>query len=125
MRNLIAIVEAAQETIFDWTPGGGSRTRKIGDATIIYGVSSDLSTAELISLRTTATKRKNGAARAALEAFLREADALNLSVTLLASPLDKRTHLNRLVPFYQSFGFELTGRTGNHAGSPIMVRPPK
>ena len=109
---------------FDWSRGGGSKTAKFGDTTIIYGVSSDGASAEIISVRTPAAKRKAGAARRALEAFIREADQQGLALTLGASPLDRKTHLGKLVKFYQSLGFELTGRTINTAGEPAMARAP-
>ena len=114
--------------VFDWSNPGGrglrgdfSRETKIGDTTIIYGVGSN-GTAEIISVRTPQAKRGAGSARRALEAFLAEADQRGLQIKLQASPLDKKTSLAKLVQFYQSLGFELTGRKINAAGDPEMVR---
>lgn len=109
------------ETVFDWTPGGGSKTTKLGDTTIIYGTNGV--SAEVISLRTPNAKRGKGSARQAMAQFLAEADARGLEVTLGASPLDKRTRLGPLVEFYRSLGFEPTGRKINMAGEPEMRRP--
>ena len=116
---------------FDWSNPGGSglsgqhsRTAKVGDSTLIYGVGKD-NTAELISIRTPQNKRGVGSARAALQAFADEADARGITVKLAASPLDKRTHQGDLVRFYQSLGFEMTGRKINPAGDPEMVRKPR
>lgn len=108
-------------TYFDWF-STKARTSKIGDTLVIYEITS--SGAEIISLRTPASKRGQGSARKALGAFCREADSRGLPVTLMASPLDQRTKLGRLVTFYRSMGFEVTGQAGNQAGDPMMVRPP-
>ena len=76
---------------------------------------------ELFSLRTPVSARKQGAAKAAMLAFLDKTDAAGITVKLLASPLDKKTRLDKLVAFYQSLGFKITGR-GNAAGEPNMER---
>ncbi|MFW9595149.1 MAG: LPD38 domain-containing protein [Macromonas sp.] len=117
------------EAVFDWSnPGGpglkGShiRTKKIGNTTIDYGVGNG--TAEIISVRTPAAKRGAGSARTALTEFLREADGRGLQVKLQASALDKKTSTGKLVAFYKSLGFELTGVKINAAGDPEMIRPP-
>lgn len=117
------------ELQFDWSnPGGpglkGSsiRTEKIGSTTIDYGVGKG--TAEIISVRTPVAKRGEGSARAALAEFLREADELGLQVKLQASALDKKTSTAKLVAFYKSLGFELTGVKINAVGDPEMIRPP-
>lgn len=112
------------ESNIDMTFGGGSKTVKLGNTTLIYGVASDGKSAEIISVRTPATKRKAGSARAALETFLAETDARGMTVKLGASPLDSKTQLGKLVRFYQSLGFEPTGRSINAAGEPEMVRYP-
>lgn len=119
------------DTTFDWsnpgargTGGNFARDTKVGDTTISYGVGAD-GTAEVISVRTPQAKRGGGSARRALEIFLAEADKRGVSVKLQASPLDKKTHLDKLVRFYQSLGFELTGRKINAVGDPEMVRPAK
>lgn len=123
MFEITAPADDATSDVFDWTPGGGSRTKKLGDATIIYGVSAE--SAEVISLRVAGTKRGKGAARAALGRFCQEADRHAKVLKIGASPLDKRTKLGRLVAFYKSMGFEVTGRTINVAGEPEMKREPR
>ena len=123
MFEITAPATDATADVFDWEPGGGSRTKKVGDATIIYGVSAD--SAEVISLRVAGTKRGNGAARAALTRFCQEADRHRKTLKIGASPLDKRTKLGRLVAFYQSLGFEVTGRRINPSGDPEMMREPR
>lgn len=123
LRTALALVEASQDDLFDWTPGGGSREVKLNGATLIYGVSAD--SAEAISLRVATKSLKQGAARAILARFCEEADRHGKTLTLAASPLNKSTKLGRLVAFYQSLGFELTGRAINPAGDPAMIRRPK
>jgi hypothetical protein len=97
-----------------------------GDTTILFGVWGEGKPyVEISSVRTPAHKRGRGSARAALTAFLHRVDQeLGLPVVLGASPLDKRTRLDRLVAFYQSLGFELTGVKINGLGHPELVRPP-
>lgn len=116
---------------FDFSNPGGpgltgahARETKIGDSTLIYGVGAN-QTAELISLRTPASKRGQGSAARALTQFLAATDARGLTVTLNASPLDKKTSRGRLIAFYQKHGFELTGETINPAGDPTMIRRPR
>jgi GNAT superfamily N-acetyltransferase len=117
------VVESVASTsVFDWTPGGGSREVKLAGATLIYGVSAD--TAEAISLRVSTKAKGTGAARAIMTAFCREADERGITLNLGASPLTKATRLDRLVAFYRSLGFETTGRRINPAGDPAMIRKP-
>jgi hypothetical protein len=114
-------VSNVSRTMFDWTsPGGGSRTVKVGDTTIVYGF--DGASAEVISIRTPITKRGDGSARRAMTTFLVETDTLGIPVKLSSSPLDKRTRDDKLFNFYRSLGFEPTGRRINPAGDPEMVR---
>jgi len=110
------------KTGFDFTPSTSSKTAAVGDSKVIYQPTSD--GIELISLRTPAAKRNKGSGRDALKSLTDAADEANMPVKLTASPLDKRTYLVKLVRFYQSMGFELTGKSGNMAGDPIMVRQP-
>ncbi|MFZ5699673.1 MAG: hypothetical protein ACOY9J_13350 [Pseudomonadota bacterium] len=119
------------EEVFDWSNPGGKgvgghhfRDTKVGDTTISYGIGRD-GTAEIISVRTPQAKRRNGSARRALEAFLREADERGFVVGLWSSPLDKKTDGRRLFDFYRSLGFEPTGRKINQVGDPEMIRPPR
>lgn len=74
------------------------------------------------SLRTKNKEQRKGSARAAMTAFLALTDAARLPVRLDASPLTKAVSLGRLVRFYQSLGFELTGKRVNMAGHPSMLR---
>jgi len=78
---------------------------------------------ELCSLRVPAAHRRKGAAKHALSQFCAAADRSGLEIVLLASPLDVRTKLHRLVALYRHAGFETTGATGNLAGHPVMRRP--
>jgi hypothetical protein len=103
----------------------GTHTIKISDSTLIINVDFNSSLIDLISLRTINRSRNSGFATEAMKQLVQCADALNFSIKLLASPLDKRTKLNRLVDFYSLFGFSLTGERGNMAGEPIMVRNSK
>jgi hypothetical protein len=84
-------------------------------------VSGDL--IDLASLRVSGKKRNQGLALAAMKALVAEADARKLRIKLLASPLDKRTNLNRLGNFYLNLGFRIIGR-GNPLGHAIMERLP-
>jgi GNAT superfamily N-acetyltransferase len=107
------------------SPTGGSREVKFGDTRITYGIAYDQKSAEIISVRTPVAKRGSGSARKALQAFVDEADRAGMVLRLGASPLDKKTHLGKLVRFYQSLGFVLTGKTINAAGEPELVRQPR
>ena len=104
----------------DW-PETGYGKAVFGDTTIGWQVKGPQEV-EIYSVRTMNKSRRKGAARAAMTSFLGEADRLGTTVTLLASPLDKSTSLPRLVEFYKSLGFVLTGRSGNAAGHPLMRR---
>lgn len=94
---------------------------KVGSSRIAYVYLDVPNHIELQSLRTPATKRGTGSARAAMVEFLKQTDKAGLDVKLLASPLDRKTRIDKLVAFYASFGFEVTGR-GNMAGEPNMLR---
>ena len=117
--------QAGQSAAFDMSLGGGSKTVKVGSTTLIYGIDRKGETAELISVRTPTSKRGQGGGRAAISAFLAETDARGMTVKLAASPLDKKTRLGPLVAFYESLGFNRTGRNINMAGDPEMLREPK
>ncbi len=100
----------------------GLHTVQVGNSVVVYKVHEDDKVA-LCSIRTPIRKRGKGSGRAALRAFLAAVDKQGVpEVWLGASPLDKRTYLGRLVQFYQSEGFEMTGRSYNPAGDPEMVR---
>lgn len=104
-------------------------TINIGHTTIVYSVGLQLSLPDedhihIISIRTKFRERNKGSARAALTQLLAELDdKYNLPITLEASPLDKKTQLNRLVRFYESFGFKWNGKYCNPAYDPVMLRP--
>jgi len=99
---------------------------KIGNARISYTVYDDY--IKLHSIRVSQPNRKKGNAINALRELCAAADTYGYDIFLDASPLDKRTRLDKLVALYRKFGFELTGKTINPVGDPQMVRkaqPPK
>ena len=98
------------------------RDAKVGNTQISYQYDGNI--ASIASVRTPSGKRNQGSARAAMEQFLAETDALGIPVKLESSPLDKRTTDARLFNFYKSLGFEPTGRKINAAGDPEMIRQP-
>jgi hypothetical protein len=106
------------------TAGNKLTETKIGDTTIVLdarptgGVS-------IASVRTPQAKRGVGAARAAMTRLIQQADQEGVTLSLGASPLDKRTHGGKLIKFYESLGFVRTGRAINPAGDPEMVRAPR
>lgn len=100
----------------------GIKTFKHGKSTIEYCMDDDV--VDLFSLRTPASSRGQGEAKQAMLAFLKETDHEGLTIKLLASPLDKKTKIDKLVTFYRSLGFVVTGK-GNMAGEPTMERQPK
>lgn len=107
-------IESSTSSIF--------RTVKIETTTIDYRVSDDAPSVEIISLRTPVRHRNKGSARKAMSMLLGEIDRHGMAATLAASSLDRRTRQHRLVSFYQSLGFELTGTSINMAGDPVMHR---
>lgn len=122
---LLTLNERETFDVFDMTPASNKyKTVKFWDSTIIYEVP-EHGNVDLVSLRTPTRIRGNGSARVAMAAFLSATDKHGLTVELGASPLDARTKLSRLVQFYQSMGFELTGEHINMAGDPLMIRHPK
>lgn len=113
-----------QGTGVDLTPGGGSKTLAVGDATITYGVSGD--TAEVILVSVPPAKRKSGAARAAMKQFLNATDAAGLTVFLTAEPMGKGGPKKAaLEKFYKSLGFKANkGRNKDFRAMQGMVRQP-
>ena len=101
----------------------GIRETKVGNTQISYEYDGNM--ASIASIRTPSGKRNQGSARAAMEQFLAETDALGIPVKLESSPLDKRTTDARLFNFYKSLGFEPTGRKINAVGDPEMIRQPR
>ena len=94
---------------------------RVGPATVLFYVDDRERLVEIASLRVPQSARGVGAGRAALQYALSIADDLHYRTSLLASPLDKRTNLGRLVRFYMSEGFELTGRS-SAAFHPFLER---
>lgn len=109
---------------FDLNKPGVHEVRH-GKAAVTYGIHPTKPEMELISLRVPQAHRGNGHASAALKKLLASADREGKTVRLLASPLDKKTHLGKLVKLYSKHGFEMTGKTGNAAGEPWMERKPQ
>jgi ribosomal protein S18 acetylase RimI-like enzyme len=110
--------------VFDWELPGtrGIREVTVDDVTILYGYNGE--SAHIASVRTKIKAQGQGKARRVLELFCEEADALGIPIRLEASPLTKKVNRARLVAFYESLGFEKTGRTINPAGDPELVRLP-
>lgn len=107
---------------FDLSESHGKiRSQKVGAATIVYEVTDGR--VNLQSLRVPQNKRRSGEAKNAMRLFLSDVDEKGLEVKLGASALDKKTNTNKLVGFYKSLGFILTGRSINMLGDPEMLRP--
>lgn len=104
--------------------GKGIIDEKIGNSTISYQMLDD-GTLKIFSLRTPKVKRGQGSATEAMQQIVNKADEYGIPITLDASPLDKKTRLDKLVNFYQKFGFEPTGQKVNILGEPVMFRKPK
>ena len=102
--------------------GGNVQEQKIGNARIVYQMQRS-GNVELGSIRVPHKHRGKGEAKTAIREFLSGTDKAGKTVELLASPLDRKTNVTKLVKFYQSEGFKLTGKT-NYAGEPKMVRSP-
>lgn len=95
---------------------------KVGSARIWFYVDHARRLVDISSVRVPAAKRGSGEGRAALAYALGIADKLRYQAQLAASPLDKRTKLDRLVRFYEGQGFERTGESVNPLGHPKMSR---
>lgn len=78
----------------------------------------------IIAIRVPQRKRRKGTGSLLLRAMLFLADVGygDYHVELAASPLDKRTRLDRLVPWYERHGFKRTGEAINPLGHPKMSR---
>ena len=105
----------------------GLHVQNIGPAEITYGVNPGNKTAELTLLRVPEKERGKGAARAALDSFVKEADANGYTITLNADPLGKgglsKPALER---FYQSAGFVRNkGKNKDFTTRAEYIRPPK
>lgn len=80
---------------------------------------------DLGSIRTPEKHRGSGHASKMIEYLHNKADELGYDTKLLASPLDKKTKLDKLIKFYEKHGYELTNKKGNQAGDPEMIRKHK
>lgn len=101
-----------------------SRHVRIGETVITLALKSHRRV-HIISLRTATRKLGKGFARHAMEALCLEADEADIELDLWASPLTKRTKPARLIRFYESLGFQHTGKIVNQAGEPEMLRRPQ
>jgi hypothetical protein len=72
----------------------------------------------------TSENRGNGEAREAMKQFLQIMDANKQEVYLTVSPRDKQTSFDRLVKFYESFGFRLEPSGIEMVRRPKKVVPP-
>lgn len=104
--------------------GRGIVDEKIGSSTISYQLGDD-GILKIFSLRTPQAKRGQGSANETMQQIVSRADEYGIPITLDASPLDKKTRLDKLVNFYKKFGFEPTGEKVNILGDPVMFRNPK
>lgn len=115
-----------KQSVFDlsFVPEGNKiRDYKIGNSTIVLDARPDK--IGISSIRTPVSKRGQGSAKNALSQLVEQADAEGIPLSLSASPLDKKTSLQKLFDFYQSMGFEPTGSKVNVLGHPEMIRYPK
>jgi len=78
---------------------------------------------DIASIRTPSAHRGQGGAHAVMKHIVDYADSINKPARLVASPLDKKTRTDKLVSFYQKYGFEPTGEKANQVGDPWMERP--
>lgn len=96
---------------------------KTDNATIYYGINNDV--LELYSLRVSSKNRNKGYAKEIMTMLCNIADDKNLTIIVGVSPLDHKTKLDKLVSFYKTFNFALTGKSINVLGHPEMIRFPK
>ena len=104
------------------TDGRVSET-KIGHTKVSYNY--DGSRIKIFSIRTKTSELGKGYAKQALSFMLNEADKLRIPIYLDSSPLNKQTNGQRLLKFYESFGFKPTGKKINAVGDLEMKREPK
>lgn len=121
---LIVIDESDENLNENFEITKGIHILKIGNSTISYSID-DNNIVDLQSLRTTNNNRGAGSAKTIMKKFVEYLDQYKLISKLCASPLDKKTKLNKLVELYKSFGYELTGKHCNIVYEPIMIRYPK
>ncbi len=98
-------------------------TKKMHGGSLVFQMTNK-GDVQLSSIRVPVSTRGKGTGKKIMKEFLDETDRRGLKVELIASPLDKRTNLGKLVGFYEKFGFKVVGR-GNVASEPKMVREAK
>lgn len=101
-----------ESSIQDETINGAKVSYRVQEGTLV-----------LFSLRVPQRKRRQGLAHGAMRYLTEKADSLGLAMKLDASPLDARTRTDKLVRFYEGYGFVCTGATVNPVGDPEMKRP--
>ena len=101
------------------------REFKVGDTRIVLDANANTGTVKIASVRTPASKRGQGGARAAMQALIQQADREGVTLMLDASALDKKTSTDKLIKFYESLGFAKTGNKVNALGEPEMARSPQ
>jgi len=102
----------------------GLHTAVIEKATIQYYVTRE-GVVELMSLRVPQKYRGQGYAKSILFEFTKWLDEQGLKSTLGASPLDKKTHPEKLEQLYSGFGYVPTGRYINPVRDKEMKRYPQ
>jgi hypothetical protein len=112
----------AQQNI-EFNSDVGIHTIKLGPATIIYQINEN-GVVNLSSLRVPQKYRRKGFSKNILTEFTKWLDKANLSSTLGASPLDKKTSPSRLEKLYHEFGYNPTGKYINPAFDKEMKRDP-
>jgi hypothetical protein len=110
----------------DWSPGGGSKTAKLGETSVDYGISKDGKSAEIILVKTPKAARGQGEARSAMQRMVDEADSHGTTLFLNADPMDKGVSKAGLERFYKSLGFvKNMGRNKDFSSRAEFVRQPK
>lgn len=97
------------------------KDEKIGHSTISYTEHDDHF--QIHSLRTPTKYRHQGEGKKCLQHILDKADLAKKPTRLIASPLDKKTHSNKLKAFYYKHGFRDTGEKVNFVGDTWWERP--
>jgi|KBSSwiStaDraftv2_1062776.scaffolds.fasta_scaffold40347_6 GNAT superfamily N-acetyltransferase len=114
------------DALFDWTPGGGSKTAQIGKTEITYGLDRAGDTGEVILVKTPAEYRGQGQARDAMQQFVAHADTQGTTLFLNADPMDKGVSKGGLDRFYRSLGFvKNMGKRKDFRSTAEYVRQPQ
>jgi predicted GNAT family acetyltransferase len=95
---------------------------KVGKSTAMYTINHPEKYIDIASVRTPEKHRGQGHASLMMEHIHKKANELGYKTKLLASPLDKKTKLDKLIKFYEKHGYKITGEKGNMANEPIMER---